>query len=303
MRARRALLYVPGDDKHKIEKATALGVDCICMDMEDGVAANRKQQARQTIAEALLSLDFGRAERLVRINAVGSGLEEADLQIVLAAHPQGVVIPKVGSGDQISWASARIAEIEKEYGWPVGQIGLIALVESARAVIDLRAIAGADPRLCALIFGAEDLAGDIGALRTAEAWEVFYARSAVVTHAAAFGLQAIDMVNIDFRNLDRLKAEALMGARMGFSGKQVIHPDQIEPVQLAFTPDDQAIARAKHVLELFADYQKAGKGAFAIDGIMVDAPLIRAAERVLARAAAAGKIDPAEFNLSRFDQL
>ena len=296
MRARRALLYVPGDDEHKIKKATTLGVDCICMDMEDGVAANRKPEARRTIAHALRSLDFGRAERLIRMNPVGSGLEDEDLQVALAARPQGVVIPKVNGPHEIKWASAKIEKMEQEFGWPAGQIALIALIESARAIVDLPAIAGADPRLSALIFGAEDLAGDIGAVRTPQAWEVFYARSAVVTHAAAFGLQAIDMVTIDFRDLENLQAEALTGARMGFSGKQVIHPNQVGPVQEAFTPDDEAIAEAMHIMELFAAHQEAGKGAFAVDGKMIDAPLIKSAERVLARAEAAGKIAPSKSN-------
>jgi citrate lyase beta subunit len=142
----------------------------------------------------------------------------------------------------------------------------------------------------ALIFGAEDLAGDVGAQRTKEGWEIFYARSAVVTHAAAFGLQAIDLVNIDFHDLDRLREEALQGARMGYTGKQVIHPNQVKPVQEAFTPDDESITQAVRLMKAYEDHQNVGKGAFALDGKMIDAPIVRAAEQILARAQAAGKI-------------
>ncbi len=291
MRARRALLYMPGDDWRKIKKATTLGVDCICMDLEDGVAHNRKAEARVTIAEALNTLDFGRSERLVRINPVGSGLETDDLAAVLPAHPDGVVVPKVGDAATLLWVSEKIAEVETAQGWPVGEIPLFALVETARGVVNLRAIAGAAPRLAVLIFGAEDLAGDIGAVRTPAGWEVFYARSAVVTHAAAFNLQAIDTLNIDFQDLETLRKDAEQGAQMGFSGKQIIHPNQVAPVLEAFTPSEAAIAEARRIVEAHATHQAAGTGAFAMGSKMVDMPLVRAAEQVLARAQAAGKLD------------
>ena len=289
MRARRALLYMPGDDERKIRKAATLDVDCVCLDMEDGVAASRKADARDLIPRMLRELDFGRAERLARINPVGSGMETDDLAAGLAGRPDGIVIPKVDNGDAIRWASARIAAAERDQGWPSGGIGIIVLVETALGIVNLREIAGSDPRLQALIFGAEDLAGDMGAVRTRAGWEVFYARSAVVTHAAAFGLQAIDMVYIDYKDADGLAREAAEAARMGYAGKQVIHPSQIAPTQEAFTPDEAAIAQAVRVMEAMREHQAAGKGAFSLDGKMIDMPLVKAAERVLARAGVAGK--------------
>ena len=291
MRARRALLYMPGDDLRKIQKAAGLDVDCVCMDMEDGVALNCKSEARQTIAQALRTLDFGRSERLARINPVGSGLESDDLETVLPAHPDGIVIPKLEFAEQIQWVSQIISEHEKSADWPCPTpMPLLVVVETARGITNLKEICSADPRLEAVIFGAEDFAGDIGATRTAQAWEVFYARSAVVTYAAAYGLQAIDMVQIDFQDTERLYQEALEGARLAFAGKQVIHPSQVEPVQRAFTPSDEAIAHALRIQQAFDEHQSLGKGAFALDGKMIDAPIVRAAERVLALARAAGKI-------------
>jgi len=289
-RARRALLYMPGDDLRKIQKATTLGVDCICMDMEDGVAVNRKVEARRTISKALRTLDFGGSERLARINAVGSGLEAEDLKTVLPAHPDGIVVPKVERASQVQWVSREIERTERQNGWPSGEMIMLVVVESALGIINLLEIAQADRRLAGIIFGAEDFAGDIGATRTPSGWEVFYARSAVVTHAAAFDLQAIDMVFIDLHDLEGLQREALEGARMAFAGKQIIHPNQVEPVQRAFTPSPEAITDALRVMSAFEEHQQAGIGAFALDGKMIDAPIIRAAERVLARARASGKI-------------
>lgn len=290
MRARRALLYMPGTDMHKIQKATTLGVDCICMDLEDGVAINRKSEARETIHQALLTLDFGQAERLVRINPIGSGIESDDLAKIIVANPDGIVIPKVDHAYQVQWVSQQLDFFEQKYDWPHNRTCLLAIIESAKGIVNLSQIAQASPRLRALIFGAEDLAGDIGAVRSLNAWEVFYARSAVVTHAAAFHLESIDMVYVDFKDLEGLAKESEFGARMGFAGKQVIHPNQVKPVQEVFTPTDESINQAIDLIEAYEKQQEAGVGAFAIGGKLIDAPIIRAAYQVLAKARAAGKM-------------
>ena len=292
MRARRALLYVPGDDLHKIQKATTLDVDSVCLDLEDGVATNRKQDARMTISRALGTFDFGRSERLIRINPVNSQYIEPDMGAIFPARPDGIVLPKVVHGDQIRTVSHQIAMVENENNWLVGSIILIAIVESAQAIVNLDSIASADPRLKALIFGAEDYAADIGAKRSASAWEVFYARSAIVTHCAAYRLQAIDMVNINFEDDEGLRVQSVQGSRMGFSGKQIIHPNQVDIVQGAFTPSEEEIEAALGLIENFNAHQNKGQGAFAIDGTMVDAPLVKEARATIERAKAAGVINP-----------
>jgi citrate lyase subunit beta-like protein len=288
MHSRRALLYVPGDDRHKIDKALTLGVDCICMDMEDGVAPARKVQARETIAKALQELEFGASEKLARINGVGSGFEKDDIQAVLPSHPDGIVIPKLEALTQIQWASDVIEAAELTHGWPVNSIRLLVDVETAKGILNLKEIAS-HPRLDALIFGGEDFAVSVGATRTREAVELLFARQAVLTAAAAYGLQAIDMVAIDFRDLEALGKEAEFGAGLGFTGKQIIHPSQVRPVQDAFTPKDAAIVQAKRIVDGFAASQRDGKGAFALDSKMIDKPLVKNAEKVLERARAAGK--------------
>jgi citrate lyase subunit beta-like protein len=280
---------MPGDDWKKITKALTLGVDCICMDMEDGTAANRKAEARATIARALQELDFGSSEKLARVNSVGSGLARDDLQAVLPYRPDGIVIPKVEEPDQIQWAHEIIEAAELAHGWPVNSIRLLAGVETARGIMNLKEIAS-HPRLDALIFGGEDFAASVGATRTPAATELLYARLATLTAAAACDLQAIDLVTIDFKDPEAARAEALVGARLGFSGKQIIHPAQVAPVQEAFTPDDPAIARAKRIVETFEANQARGAGAYDLDGKMIDMPLVRNAWKVLERAKAAGKI-------------
>jgi citrate lyase subunit beta-like protein len=289
MHSRRALLYMPGDDWKKITKALTLGVDCICMDMEDGVALNRKSEARATIAKALQDLDFGASEKLARINAVDSGLEKDDVEAVLPYRPDGIVIPKIESLEQIRWGSEIIESAELANGWPVNSVRMLVGVETAKGILNLKEIAS-HPRLDGIIFGGEDFAASIGAKRTEEAVELLYARLAVVTACAAYGLSAIDIVTIDFKDIERVRREAEFGAGLGYSGKQIIHPNQVAPVQEAFTPDDESIAYAKRLVDAFESHQKEGKGAFALDGQMIDMPLVKNAQKVLERARAAGKI-------------
>lgn len=288
IRARRALLFMPGDDLRKIGKAAALDVDSVIMDLEDGVAFNRKDEARQTVARALTHLDFGRSERLVRINPPGSAFAIDDLDAVLPAHPAGIVIPKVEGADQVRYVCDIMARAEQAAGWESGSIRVLAIIETARGVLDLREIAGADPRLDALMFGAEDLAGDIGATRTPEGWEVFYARSAVVTAAAAYELQAIDTVFVTLDNLEGLRRETQQALALGYAGKMAIHPRQVPVITEVFTPSDAAVTAAQRLIDAYAAHQAAGTGVFVWDGRMVDMPMIRAAERVLARARVGG---------------
>jgi citrate lyase subunit beta-like protein len=289
MHSRRALLYMPGDDRHKIEKALTLGVDCICMDMEDGVALNRKAEARATIARALQELDFGSSEKLARINAAGSGLEQEDIAAVLLYHPDGIVIPKVESLEQIEWGSQIIEAAELANGWPVNSVRMLVGVETPKGILNLKEIAS-HPRLDGIIFGGEDFAASVGAKRSESAIELLYARQAVVTACAAYGLAAIDIVTVDFKDLERVRREAEFGSGLGFSGKQVIHPAQVTPVQEAFTPDDESIAQARRLVEAFESHQREGKGAFALDSEMIDMPLVKNAQKVLERAKAAGKL-------------
>ncbi len=272
----------------KIEKAIGLGVDCIVMDLEDGVAFSQKAEARQTIVEALSTLDFGRTERLVRINPVGSDLFEADLRATIAAGPDGYVLPKIDFAEQVQVVAEFLSLEEKARGRPAGRTRLLPIVETALGVMNVREIALADDRVDALVFGAEDLAGDMGAQRTPAGWEIFYARSAVVTAAKAYRLQAIDMVFFDLNDLAGFEAECHSGRQMAYDGKMVIHPRQVEIAQRVFAPSPEEIERALRVIRAHEEAQAAGLGAFALDGKMVDMPVVKAAENIVRKGQQAG---------------
>jgi citrate lyase beta subunit len=212
------------------------------------------------------------------------------LASALAAQPDSIVVPKIESAEQVKWVSDQIESYELSNKLDIGSIRLLIGLETAKGILNLKEIAEAGNRLEAIIFGGEDYAASIGAVRTKDASELLYARQAVVTACAANDLQALDIVFIDFKDAEGLRVEAQQGAGFGFSGKQVIHPNQVQVTQEAFTPSDEAIAYAKRVVETFEASQKEGKGAYALDGKMIDMPLLKNAQKVLDRAKAAGKL-------------
>ncbi len=281
-RVRRSILFMPGDSLRKITKAaTQLTADAIVMDLEDGVALDRKEEARQIVTEACLSLDFGHREKLIRINPTNTSWWMDDITQTLDAKPDGYVIPKVESGPDLKKICDFLSEAEHTRGVEPHSIHLIAIIETARGVLLLPEIAGATKRLSALAFGSEDLAGDIGAIRTPEGWEVFYARSAVVTAAAAYRLDAIDTIYPNFQDPEGLKKEALFARQMGYRGKMAIHPGQIKPINQVFFPSPEEIKYAQELLEIHEKHQAEGTGAFAYKGKMVDMPMIRSAQKII----------------------
>lgn len=293
MHIRRGLLFMPGDSRRKIEKGAAMDVDAIIMDLEDGVALNNKIAARESVASALREVDFGRSERLVRTNMViPNWIYTDDIHVTVGAKPDGYVLPKIETAEQIEHVSMLLEAYEDQYGWDENSLKIIAIIETAKGVVNLKDIAQASPRLDALVFGAEDLAGDMGAVRTAAGWEVFYARSAVVTHAKAFGLDAIDTVFIDLKaDDDTLITETTTALNMGYTGKLAIHPKQVAPIQSVFTPTQSEIDAAQALIDAHNQQQADGTGVFEYQGKMVDMPMVRAALAVIDRARACGIIE------------
>nr|CAD7571030.1 unnamed protein product [Timema californicum] len=305
--SRRAVLYVPGDDTRKLNKALSLDADCIVMDCEDGVASNRKwnndlvdterfqEEARVTVRRWL---DEGRAststsEWSVRVNSVESGLCREDLQTVLggANKPSTLLLPKVESKEHIEWFSDALCELMSG----CQKMNLIMYVESARAVLNLPDICRRAEQLsstaplkpAALVFGSDDLCASLGSYRhercclfsavwpgvtrSDDGTEILYARQKLVLVAKAFHLQAIDMVYINFQacfdnipDLDGLRGQCEAGARMGYTGKQVIHPGQIPIVQQAFMPAPATVEWAEGLIAAFQEHQKIGKVRFYV---------------------------------------
>ncbi|MBI3242614.1 MAG: CoA ester lyase [Chloroflexi bacterium] len=272
-RLRRALLFMPGDDRRKIEKGIAAQPDSVIMDLEDGVALNRKAEARVVIAAALTELDFGSVERVVRINPIGSGLEADDLTIALPARPEAIMLPKAESAEQIDW-------LHRQTDLP-----LLLMIETAKGLINLKEIA-AVPGVAALCFGADDYTASVGGARTRDrdSANLLYARSAIAAYAAAFDLQAIDTPFVNLQNEAWLRDETRAIVELGYSGKLAIHPKQIAPILEAFCPSPEEVERARRLVQAHEEHQAKGAGAFAFEGRMVDMPVIRAAHNVLARA-------------------
>lgn len=281
-RLRRSLLYVPGDSRRKIEKAAASRADAVILDLEDGIAPDKRADAVATIADALQSLDYGAKERIVRL----SGLDLAgELAAIAPAHPHGFLLPKVEHADEVIAADQALHIAEREGGMSAGLFALHAMTETALGVVNLREICQASPRLQTLVFGAEDYAASIGATRSREGSEILFARSAIVAHAAAFGLSAIDCVYVNYQDAEGFAAECALARQLGFAGKTIIHPAQIDPCNEHFLPTDAEIAWAQNVVRAFEQHQTHGAGAFNLNGVMVDRPLYLIALNLLSAAA------------------
>ncbi|CEG63041.1 hypothetical protein RMATCC62417_00253 [Rhizopus microsporus] len=293
IRPRRALFYVPGSDEKKIYKSISVNADCIAYDLEDSVSPNKKGAARHLVIDALEASEHGKAEKAVRMNAVGSGHELDDLNVILhSKRLQAIIIPKVQGAKDIQFVSRMIDSVAIESQRE--RIRLIASIESALGFMNIKEIVTADPRLDALIFAAEDYCADVGLTRTPSRKEMLFARQYLVNAAAAYGLQAIDLVCVDYQNKDVLIEECKEGREFGFTGKQAIHPDQIDIIQSLFLPDPKDLERAVRILEGYEHYSQKGIGAFNLDGKMIDMPVVKWAEKVVARAKAGG-MDTSSF--------
>ncbi|XP_021357710.1 citrate lyase subunit beta-like protein, mitochondrial [Mizuhopecten yessoensis] len=288
---RRAVLYVPGNDERKLQKIAGLNVDCAVMDCEDGVAINRKEEARNTIKKMLDKLDFGRTECVVRVNSVDSGLIEDDLKVIFRADrmPQTIMLPKVNRPEEMYQFTDNLKESLKGrtqeqklqlITFVESAIGLINLTEILRKTIELTNSEGLF-NLAGVVFGSDDFCADIGATRTPDAAELMYARQKVVTCAKAFRLQAIDLVYINYKDLAGLEKQSTEGAHMGFTGKQVIHPGQIPVVQKAFSPSPDRVEWATELIQAFSQHTQTGKGAFTFRGAMIDMPLVLQARNIV----------------------
>lgn len=290
---------MPGNDERKLLKIPTLNVDCAVMDCEDGVALNRKVEARKTITKMLDELKFDKTECVVRVNAVSSGLMEEDFGEIFTAStlPQTIMVPKVNSVQELEMIAKTINVALRNRSLET-KLGLIIFVESAIGLLNLKDVCQKGTELSlrsgtfqleGVVFGSDDFCADIGAKRSTDAAELVYARQKVVTTAKAFRLQAIDMVHIDYKDLESLRQQSVLGANMGFTGKQVIHPSQIPVVHEAFSPSSEQIDWATELITAFNDHQSTGKGAFTFRGHMIDMPLLLQAKNIVELAKAVQK--------------
>ena len=286
----RSLLFVPADSQRKLEKSLQSGADAIIVDLEDSVAPEHKAGAR-VAAAAFVQATRALAQRprlIVRVNALTSGLIDHDLETVIVAQPDLILLPKAEGGASVIHADAKIAVHEAVSGLPEGQTKIIALAtETAASLFLTGTFRGASRRLVGLSWGAEDLSADIGAETNRDAsgqyTDVFrLARSLCLAGAAAADVAAYDTVNVDFRNLDALRDIAEAARRDGFSGMLAIHPAQVPIINEVFTPSAEAVASARAIVAAFD--ASPGAGVVSIDGVMYDQPHLKRAHRLLARA-------------------
>jgi citrate lyase subunit beta / citryl-CoA lyase len=291
----RSLLFVPGDSEKKLAKSLECGTDALIVDLEDSVAPSGKENARDIAAGFLSDLRKRtvRPRVYVRINALDTGLTDADLDAVLPHAPDGVMLPKATRGADVMLIDAKITTAEALAGMDDGTTRIVAIgTETGGSLFEMGSYKGASARLEALTWGAEDLSADIGALDNRDPSGVYtdvyrLARTLCLAASASAGIMAIDSVFTDFRDMDGLRAECEDAVRDGFVAKMAIHPGQVETINEVFTPSDVAIRDAAAVV---AAFQTAGNvGVASLNGKMIDRPHLRRAERLLARARASGK--------------
>ena len=281
IRALRSILFTPGNDARKLEKVGTFGADAVALDLEDAVLYSDKEEARVMARESIARAGSDGSEVFVRINNSLSDLAEKDLLEVVVDGLSGILIPKVGSPRQISEIDSVIEKLEINRGIEQGSIKLLPTLETAQGILEAYSIASSSPRVLALVLGAEDLTMDIGVERTVEGIEIAHAREHIVLSAAAAHVQAIDSVYVDFRNIEGLVKDASLGRRLGYKGKLLIHPGQVEPVNNIFTPTKEEVDYARRIVEAYNNSSQEGYGVAVLDGKMLDSPVVKRARKLL----------------------
>ncbi|RFU25030.1 hypothetical protein B7463_g11303, partial [Scytalidium lignicola] len=299
---RRALLYVPSSSQKMLEKSRTLTVDTVAYDLEDSVTPNKKEEARNNIISFLSQPRPPHINELaVRINAVSSGLALQDLTAVLKApNLDCLVVPKVNTASDLHFITdvlrhslpERHPSTSSEKVNQKGSLKILALIESAESIMNLNEICKASPYLSGLIFAAEDFALDLSLTRTPSLTEFLFARSSIVTAARAFELpSAIDLVCTAYKGpegLRTLEEECLGGKGLGFNGKQCIHPSQVEIAQKAFAPGEKEVEWAVRIVVADEKADAQGRGAWTLDGKMIDAPVVGKARAIVKKAELCG---------------
>jgi len=287
----RSVLFAPGIDLRKMEKAMGLGADVVVLDLEDSVDASRKAGARELVA-GVLRRPRGGAAIWVRVNPPETGFFFGDLLAVTAAGPDGIVLPKSETAGGVARVDWLLGLLEAHNGMPAGAIELVPLVESALGVGNATGIAASSPRVKKLCFGAVDYTLDMGIELTREGRELFYARSALAVASRGAGLEGpIDTVYTDVKDSEGLAADSRLARGLGFQGRLVIHPGQVPVVNEVFSPAPEEIERAMRVLEAYRAALASGSGVAQLDGKLIEKPVAGRAQKLLAAARAMGLIE------------
>lgn len=281
---RRSLLFLPGNTPNMLINGSCLGADAVIFDLEDAVSPAEKDAARILVRNTMTYMDFRGCERVVRINGIDTLYWKEDLDEVLPCRPDLILLPKTSSAADIQEADAYITETEKRLGLAAEAVGLVALIETALGVENAFAIASASPRVAALFLGAEDLTADLRCKRTKEGREIEYARTRLVTAARAAGVDVYDTPFTDVNDDEGIETDAALAKALGFTGKASISPRHVETINRVFSPSQAEIDYAYEVMETIRLAKEQGKGAVALRGKMIDAPIVERARQTIAMA-------------------
>lgn len=279
-RLRRSMMFVPGNNPSMIKDAYIYGSDSIMFDLEDSVAITEKDAARFLVYQALTSLKYGNKEIVVRINDLTNGLGIKDLEAIVRAGANIIRLPKTDCAQDVIDCEQEIERIEKEAGIPVGTTGMMAAIESANGVLNAKEIAHASKRLIGIALGAEDYVTDLKTTRS-DGIELLFARSMILNAARSAGIDALDTVYSDVDNEEGFIAEATLIKKLGFDGKSVINPRQIEPLHKVFMPSEQDLIKARAIMDAIAEANAKGSGVASLNGKMIDRPVVLRAQRML----------------------
>ena len=279
------MLFVPGNRERFLAKLATLRPDAVILDLEDSIPPAEKAAAREAVGAILRSGRFADQRLFVRVNALRTGLAAADLAAVVSLRLGGIFVPKVEDPDELREVNRLLAPVEAHHGLEIGTTRVIPIVETVRGIVRVAELAEAGPRVLGLNFGYDDFAFDLGVLRSPEGIESLYPRASIAIAARAAGVLAIDGPLADLRDPARLEAECRVSRQLGFSGKQCIHPSQVEIVNRAFSPALEEIERARAIVAAYDEAVQRGQGSTRLGASMIDMPVVEQARRVLALAA------------------
>jgi citrate lyase subunit beta / citryl-CoA lyase len=287
IRPRRSALYMPGANARALDKARTLPADALILDLEDSVAPDAKELARRQVAATVAAGGYGRRELIVRINGLATAWGRDDVAAVAGCGADAVLVPKIESPAEVQAVVAALAEAGAPPGLPVW-----AMAETPLAFLRLDAIAGAHPRLRAIVVGTSDLVKDLHARHSRDRAETATALAIAVLAARAHGLIALDGVHLDLDDDEGLRLACAQGRGLGFDGKTLIHPKQIEAANAAFGPTAEELDAARRIVAAWQTARAAGQGVVVVGGKLVESLHVQDAERMLAIGAAVARMEP-----------
>ena len=285
---RRSLLFLPGNHPNMIINAPYLGADAVIFDLEDAVAPDQKDAARILVRNTMTYLDFSKVETIVRINSVDTDFWKKDLETILPLKPTLIMPPKTSTAQDVLTVDAYMSELEDKLGMERNTVKLIPLIETALGVENAFQIASATKRVAALFLGGEDLTADLRCKRTKEGNEINYARTRLVCAARAAGVDVYDTPFTDVNDDEGIWTDAEYAKSLGFTGKSAISPRHVSVINSVFSPSQKDIDYAYEVMEAIRIGKEQGKGAVALRGKMIDAPIVARAQQTIAMAEALG---------------